>query len=144
MRKLLVYFNTNGLELHFLLRTLLDYSNFWNTLFSKIMLNFWLHVNHCIHNICTTISLKDFDFGPKISLILGHCQRNSITKLTLNGQAEVILVVSTSPIIDFVLAYKELFLDKLKPFSPVATRFKHQLSTPQSCVFFKNANNWRN
>ena len=61
----------------FLLKLFFDILNIWITLYSKILIDFWKTVIHCLlHSQNTRIS-----FHPKNLLV--HPLRNSITKMTL-------------------------------------------------------------
>ena len=64
---------------HFLLKTLFSSFNFWTTLFSKIMPNFWRTVSHCFEKI----SFEHVDSWAKILLFRTHHLWNSTTELIL-------------------------------------------------------------
>ena len=79
--------NNMNLGAPFLLLTLSDNFNFWSTLFSKMMLNFWRLATMSIQKI--TISCEYIDFWAKIYLISYPSHGNSTTHITIINHAWV-------------------------------------------------------
>ena len=69
---------------HPLLKTSFSNFNFWTTLYSKIMPDFWRADIHCIQKI-QLFPLNKLIFVPKILLFGTHHFWNSTNELTLNG-----------------------------------------------------------
>ena len=78
------HFRISIWETFFCKKTSFSNFNFWTTLYSKIMPNFWRTDIHCIQKI-QLFPLNKLIFVPKILLFGTHHFWNSTNELTLNG-----------------------------------------------------------